>query len=70
VTNQFDIVPQVPSIITGWMHVGEEVQVDGNLDQAHSLVAYLAGLRAIGAPADGLTARAAAQPVLMSAVVP
>ena len=40
------------------MHVGEEVQVDGNLDQAHSLVAYLAGLRAIGAPADGLTSRA------------
>ena len=70
VTNQFDIVPQVPSIITGWMHVGEEVQVDGNLDQAHSLVAYLAGLRAVGAPADGLTSRGGAQPVLMSAVVP
>jgi hypothetical protein len=33
-------------------------------------VSYLAGLRAIGAPADGLTSRGAAQPVLMSAVVP
>lgn len=70
VTNQFDIVPHVPTIVTGWMHVGEEVEVDGNLDNAHSLVAYLAGLRAIGAPDPGLTSRVLERRSLMSAVVP
>ena len=70
VTNQFDIVPHVPSIVTGWMHVGEEVEVDGNLDHPHSLVAYLAGLRAIGAPDAGLTSRISERRGPMSAIVP
>ena len=49
VTNQFDIVPHVPSLLTGWVHVGEEIEVDGNVDNPHSLAAYLEGLRNIGA---------------------
>jgi hypothetical protein len=48
VTNQFDIVPHVPSLLTGWVHVGDEIEVDGNVDNAHSLAAYLEGLRHIG----------------------
>ncbi len=48
VTNQFDIVPHVPSLVTGWNHVGEEIEVDGNVDGPHGLPAYLAGLRNIG----------------------
>ena len=48
VTNQFDIVPHVPSLLTGWVHVGDEIEVDGNVDNAHSLAAYLQGLRNIG----------------------
>jgi hypothetical protein len=48
VTNQFDVVPHVPSLITGWNHVGEEIEVDGNVDNPHSLNAYLQGLRNIG----------------------
>jgi triacylglycerol lipase len=70
ITNQFDIVPHVPTIVTGWMHVGEEVEVDGNLDHPHSLVAYLAGLRAIEVPDDGLTSRILERRGPMSAVVP
>ncbi len=48
VTNQFDIVPHVPTLITGWNHVGEEIEVDGNVENPHSLDAYLRGLRNIG----------------------
>lgn len=48
VTNQFDIVPHVPSLVTGWNHTGEEIEVDGNVENAHSLEAYLQGLRNIG----------------------
>lgn len=48
VTNQFDIVPHVPSLLTGWVHVGDEIEVDGNVDNPHSLTAYLQGLRNIG----------------------
>lgn len=70
VTNQFDIVPHVPTIVTGWMHVGEEVEVDGNLDSPHSLVAYLAGLHAIGTPDAGLTSRTHDRGGPMGAVVP
>jgi hypothetical protein len=70
VTNQFDIVPHVPTVATGWMHVGEAIEVDGNLDHAHSLTAYLAGLRAIGAPGPGLTSRVTERAGLMAAVVP
>ena len=43
------IVPHLPSIVTLWNHVGEEIEVDGNLENPHSLTAYLAGLRGIGA---------------------
>ena len=48
VTNQFDIVPHVPSIVTGWNHTGEEIEVDGDVDSPHSLAAYLQGLRNLG----------------------
>jgi triacylglycerol lipase len=48
VTNVFDIVPHVPSLITGWNHVGEEIEVDGQVESPHSLAAYLSGLRNIG----------------------
>ncbi len=69
-TNQFDIVPHVPTISTGWMHVGREIEVDGNLDSAHSLVAYVAGLRAVDQPGAGLTERDTVRAGLVSAVVP
>jgi predicted lipase len=48
VTNQFDIVPHVPSLILGWNHVGEEIAVDGNVDSPHGLTAHLEGLRNLG----------------------
>jgi predicted lipase len=48
ITNQFDIVPHVPSLVTGWNHAGEEIEVDGDVDSPHSLNAYLHGLRNIG----------------------
>lgn len=47
-TNQFDIVPHVLSLLTGWVHVDGEIEVDGNVDNAHSLAAYLERLRNIG----------------------
>lgn len=52
VTNKFDIVPHVPSLVTGWVHVGEEIEVDGDVDNSHSLRAYLQGLRNLGAPRE------------------
>jgi triacylglycerol lipase len=48
ITNQFDIVPHVPSLLTAWNHVGEEIEVNGRVENAHSLDAYLQGLRNIG----------------------
>jgi triacylglycerol lipase len=48
VTNQFDIVPHVPSLVFGWNHVGEEIEVDGNVDDPHGLTAHLEGLRNLG----------------------
>lgn len=73
VTNQFDIVPHVPSIITLWRHVGEDIEVDGDVESPHSLVAYMAGLRKLlpmptGMPAAGISA--IAPPRVMAVVVP
>ena len=48
VTNRGDIVPHVPTMLTGWTHVGEEIDVDGAVENTHSLAAYLEGLRNIG----------------------
>jgi len=74
VTNQFDIVPHVPSVVLAWQHVGEEIEVDGNVDNPHSLDAYLEGLRNIGAPrelsAAGVIAEAAAVSRVVSIRVP
>jgi triacylglycerol lipase len=74
VTNQFDIVPHVPSLVTGWNHVGEEIEVDGNVDGPHSLVAYLAGLRNVGVVREvspfGVLPEMAAVPAVMSLRVP
>jgi hypothetical protein len=47
VTNRGDIVPHVPTMLTGWCHVGEEIEVDGAVEDTHSLPAYLEGLRNI-----------------------
>ena len=47
VTNRGDIVPHVPTMLTGWCHVGEEIEVDGAVENTHSLPAYLEGLRNI-----------------------
>ncbi|MBC7924560.1 MAG: lipase family protein [Bryobacteraceae bacterium] len=47
-TNQNDVVPHVPSVLTAWNHVGIEIEVNGRVDNPHSLDAYLAGLRNIG----------------------
>jgi hypothetical protein len=58
VTNQFDVVPHVPSLITGWNHAGEEIEVDGDVDNPHSLSAYLDGLRNIGSLREVVTAAA------------
>jgi triacylglycerol lipase len=65
VTNLGDVVPHVPSLVTLWNHVGEEIEVDGAMENAHSLDAYLAGLRSIGtvreiSPIGEMTALAAA----------
>jgi hypothetical protein len=48
VSNQGDIVPHVPPLVTGWCHIGEEIEVDGNIDHPHGLDAYLEGLRTLG----------------------
>jgi hypothetical protein len=48
VTNQFDIVPHVPPLVLGWNHIGEEIEVDGHVENQHSLDAYLKGLQNIG----------------------
>lgn len=68
VTNQFDIVPHVPSLTTGWNHVGEAIEVPGSVENAHSLEAYLQGLRNIGrmreARITGVVVEAAAAGVL------
>jgi triacylglycerol lipase len=48
VTNRGDIVPHVPTMLTGWTHVGEEIEVDGAVENDHSLAAHLEGLRNIG----------------------
>lgn len=48
VTNRGDVVPHVPTMLTGWTHVGEEIDVDGAVENTHGLTAYLEGLRNIG----------------------
>jgi triacylglycerol lipase len=53
VANQFDITPHLPTIATGWRHVGESLEVDGNVDEPNSLTAYLTGLGALQTPSLG-----------------
>jgi triacylglycerol lipase len=48
IVNNADFVPRVPFVITGWSHVGREIEVDGQIDNPHSLDAYLAGLQRLG----------------------
>jgi hypothetical protein len=67
-TNQFDIVPHVPTFITGWNHVGEEIEVDGNVQNPHSLDAYLKGLRNIGRPREITASGEAIEAVVAGAV--
>jgi triacylglycerol lipase len=53
VVNALDIVPHVPTVITGWNHVGIEIGVNGKGgSSAHSLDAYLDGLRKLSS-SDG-----------------
>jgi alpha-beta hydrolase superfamily lysophospholipase len=47
VTNQGDVVPHVPSVITAWNHVGLEIEVNGRRPKPHSLESYKAGLEAL-----------------------
>ena len=56
VTNHGDIVPHVPSVLTLWNHVGEEIAVRGSSPGAipHSLVCYLDGLQHIDQPLDAV----------------
>ncbi|MPZ21124.1 MAG: hypothetical protein GEV06_24980 [Luteitalea sp.] len=70
VTNQLDIVPHLPTIATLWRHVGEEIEVDGDLDSAHSLHAYRAGLQKLQPPAAGPVATALGSEGLVAVVVP
>ncbi len=48
VTNQGDVVPHVPSVITAWNHTGTEIEVNGRRPNPHSLDSYLAGLENLG----------------------
>jgi V8-like Glu-specific endopeptidase len=49
VVDALDIVPHVPSVITGWNHVGVEIDVVGKGGSSpHSLEAYLDGLQKVG----------------------
>jgi triacylglycerol lipase len=50
VVNALDIVPHVPSVITGWNHVGREIDVNGKGPSPHSLEAYLDGLTKLARP--------------------
>lgn len=70
VTNQLDIVPHLPTIATLWRHVGEEIEVDGDLDNAHGLEAYLAGLLKLLEPTAGPTASALGAGGPVAVVVP
>lgn len=71
VTNQLDIVPHVPTLATFWRHVGEEVEVSGKgAGSAHSLPAYLDGLRQLQGPQPGPTAAALGTTLPAAVVVP
>jgi hypothetical protein len=49
IVDALDIVPHVPSVVTGWNHVGVEIDVAGKGGSSpHSLEAYLDGLKKIG----------------------
>ena len=68
VVNALDIVPHVPLPITGWSHVGVEVSVKGKGPSAHSLDAYLDGLKHLGQP--GTDELVGAGPQVMAIRVP
>jgi triacylglycerol lipase len=72
VTNQFDIVPHLPTIATFWRHVGEEIEVDGQAEGhgAHSLASYLAGLTKLQGGASGPSAAALGAALPTAVVVP
>jgi len=70
VTNQQDIVPHLPTVATLWRHVGEEIEVNGNNGNRHSLAAYLDGLQKLQAPQAGPTAAALGSALPASVVVP
>jgi triacylglycerol lipase len=53
VMNRQDIVPHVPSLIGGWIHVGSAIDVNGTGgSNAHSLVSYLDGLKKLQPASD------------------
>ena len=66
--NAQDIVPHVPSVITGWNHVGVEIPVDGKGPGAHSLEAYLNGLKHLQQP--GGTEAVDSAPQVLSIRIP
>ncbi|MCW5966431.1 MAG: lipase family protein [Bryobacterales bacterium] len=67
-TNQGDVVPHVPSVVTAWNHVGLEIPVKGiGGSNSHSLDAYLNGLSGMG---TGLEIPSGAESVLESLEAP
>jgi hypothetical protein len=72
VTNRLDIVPHLPTVAALWRHVGEEIEVSGTAPGqiAHSLDAYLDGLRELQVGELGPSAVAMGAAAPMAAVVP
>jgi hypothetical protein len=71
VVNPFDIATHLPSLAGFWRHVGEEIEVEGNIFDPHSLATYLAGLKDLQQPGHfGPVARAAGTNYITGAIVP
>lgn len=71
-TNRLDIVPHLPTVATFWRHVGEEIEVAGSVPGhiAHSLEAYLEGLRTLRGGEIGPAALSIGAAAPMAVVVP
>jgi pimeloyl-ACP methyl ester carboxylesterase len=72
ITNRLDIVPHLPTVATFWRHAGEEIEVAGSAPGqiAHSLDAYLDGLRALQGGELGPSAESIGAATPTAVVVP
>ena len=72
ITNQLDIVPHLPTVATFWRHVGEEIEVAGMQEGqiAHSLGAYLVGLKKLQGGDLGPSAQSLGAAAPTAVVVP